>query len=316
MQPFLRVSILLPGTFKTTPGRGFPVAAYIHTDAFNPQVTRYRAVDKLIRICAAHPPHDGNVRSQRNRFVRRNHNASFPLRQLMTEVRAFLSSHWRWMRGKASRYPAHTHRASPPAAARMQAGTQGLGARSIHTPYNPSTPVIIRTVAENMACHAGTTRTKKLTGHGMGHQNEQQAGGNTAPRRPTPYTPPLPPREQGQGQCGDGKQNLRQPHELVKGIQQFRNGTEAFSPGLKNGRPACSLRMQAGRIAGRQQKAGSPYGMGGPSRKKPPGRLRPFQRACSQNKNSMPREAGTWFSLVIPAANPATPIQNQEKGLS
>jgi len=78
-------------------------------------------------------------------------------------MKALLSSHWRWMRGKASRYPAHTHRASPPAAARMQAGTQGLGTRSIHTPYNPSTPVIIRTVAENMACHAGTTRTKKLT---------------------------------------------------------------------------------------------------------------------------------------------------------
>ena len=136
------------------------------------------------------------------------------------------------------------------------------------------------------------------------------------PSVPLHHTPPLPPREQDQGQCGDGKQNLRQPHELIKGIQQFRNGTEAFSPGLKNGRPAGSLRMQAGRIAGRQQKAGSSYGMGGPSRKNHRGRLRPFQRAYSQNKNSMPREAGTWFSLVIPAANPAAPIQNQEKGLS
>ena len=63
-----------------------------------------------------------------------------------------------------------TYPQGQPSGRRQDAGgTQGLGTRSIHTPYNPSTPVIIRTVAENMACHAGTTRTKKADGHGMGH---------------------------------------------------------------------------------------------------------------------------------------------------
>ena len=74
----------------------------------------------------------------------------------------FRPSHWRWIRGKASRYPEHIHRAAPAAASSTQNGIQRLCTASIHTPYNPRMPVIINTVAENMACHAGITRTKKL----------------------------------------------------------------------------------------------------------------------------------------------------------
>ena len=37
---------------------------------------------------------------------------------------------------------------------------------------------------------------------------------------------------------------------------------------------------------------------------------------ASASLGSMPREAGIWFSFVMPAANAVTPIQNQEKGVS
>ncbi len=62
--------------------------------------------------------------------------------------------------GKSIPISEHTHRAGPAAASSTQNGSHRLRTASIHTPYNPRIPVIINTVAENMACHAGITRTK------------------------------------------------------------------------------------------------------------------------------------------------------------
>lgn len=140
-------------------------------------------------------------------------------------------------------------------------------------------PVIINTVAENMACHAGITRNKKADCHGMSHQNKQHGGAHAPPGLPPPDFHPRFHSQQDQSGGGNGQQHFRNQHEFIKGVYQFRNSAETLSPGMKDGSAARRFRMKSGSIARGQQKKGPAQRMESPANEEPAGSTIPRLRA-------------------------------------